>query len=201
MVSPPRKPPRRGNSFSGNGAWWWSGQAWSPAVSPDRRWRFNGLAWTPAAQRAWAPRGVPVFGAGWIVLLAGWLIVAAVQLVADYPASPSSTQTGVVAGLAGLALAATAGWGFILGRHRLWAWIWISVPVGTVVEMVFYEMAMLAVPGPNGESQDTAASVWLVILTVPTALLLLGLLWLGAGASRLRVGSGISEARSDHVPN
>jgi len=121
-----------------------------------------------------------------LVFGAGCLIVAAVQLVADYPASPSSTKTGVVMGFAGLALAATAGWGFVLGRHRLWSWI--SVPVGMVVEMVFYEMAMLAVPGPNGEDQDTAASAGLVILTVPTALLLLGLLW-------FRAGSGINEAR------
>lgn len=201
MVNPPRKPPHRGNSFSGDGSWWWSGQAWLPTVSPDRRWRFNGVTWTPAAQRVWAPRGVPVYGVGWLAPLAGWLIVAAVQLVADYPASPSSTQTGVVVVLAGLALAATAGWGFVLGRHRLWAWIWVTVPVGMVVEMDFYVVAMLAVPGPNGESQDTAASAGLVILTAPTALLLLGLLWLGAGASRLRAGSGISEARSDHVPN
>ena len=33
--------------FSTDGAWWWDGQQWQAAVSPDGRYRWNGVAWTP----------------------------------------------------------------------------------------------------------------------------------------------------------
>lgn len=31
--------------LSGDGAWYWDGSVWQPAVSADGRWRWNGVAW------------------------------------------------------------------------------------------------------------------------------------------------------------
>lgn len=40
---------------------------------------------------------------------------------------------------------------------------------------------MLAAPAPDGSEQNTAAGAEVALLTVPTALIILALLWLGAG--------------------
>ena len=34
--------------FSSDGSWWWDGQQWVAAISPDGRHRWNGTSWKPA---------------------------------------------------------------------------------------------------------------------------------------------------------
>lgn len=59
-----------GPQFSPDGRWFWDGANWQPAVSADGRWRWNGYTWVPAGFR---PGGM---SAGWLVLIAGGVIVA-----------------------------------------------------------------------------------------------------------------------------
>lgn len=168
-------------AFSADRNWWWNGQQWLAAYSPDRSLRFNGQQWVPARQRGAPPRWLVWSGSAWLVALAGWLLFGAVVLAVSAPADPGRSTIYPLLGLAALAVVATCSWGFLLGRRRAVRWLWPATLAGTAVETACYVVAMLAAPASDGSDQDIAAGAGLVVVTVPTALVLFTLLWIGAG--------------------
>jgi hypothetical protein len=166
--------------FSRDGFWWWDGGRWLPAYSPDRRWRFDGHRWLPAPQRVRPPRWLFLSGALWLTALSGWLLYGAVLLVTVGNGTPPAAAVYVLVGLAAVAAIATCVWGLIVGRRKAMRWLWPAAAVGTAVQMFWYAVAMLAAPAPDGSEQGTAAGAGVALLTLPTALIILALLWLGA---------------------
>jgi len=173
-------PPAPLQTFSHDGWWWWNGQRWLPAYSADRMWRFDGIRWKRNTRRP--PRWLVSSGIVWLCLLGSWLLVGTILLAASAPGDITVAEGIVIASLAALALIATVSWGAFLGRRRATIWLWPAAAVGTAVELFFYVTAMLAAPVVDGAAdQDTAAGAGLALLAIPTALLILVLLWLGAG--------------------
>lgn len=172
-------------AFSSDRNWWWNGSQWLPAYSPDRSLRFDGQVWVSARRRGALPRWVLWSGLAWLVTLAGWLLLGAVVIAVSSPADPGRFTSSLVLGLAALAVLATCFWGFLLGRRRAVRWLWPAALVGTAVEMACYVVAMLAAPASDGSDQDIAAGAGLVVVTIPTGLVLLTLLWIGAGLGAL----------------
>lgn len=168
-------------AFSPDGRWWWDGRQWLPAYTPDLLWHFDGYRWVPVPQRARPPRWLLRSGLLWLAALAAWLLYGAGVLAADGGSTPGRVAFDALVGLAGVAVLATCAWGFLVGRRRATRWLWQAAAVGTGVQMGCYGVAMLAAPSPDGSEQDNAAGAGMAILTIPTALILLALLWFGAG--------------------
>lgn len=181
-LSMPAEPKTR---FSLDGSWWWDGWQWLPAFTPDRLWRFTGEQWVPVGGRGKPPKWLVVTGLGWLVAFTGPLLYATVFIAINGPADPSTLAVYVLVGLAAIAVLATGAWGFLVGRRRALRWLWRAAAIGTAAQIFCYVLAMLAAPSSDGSAQDDAAGAGLAILTVPTALVTLTLLWLGAGVGAL----------------
>jgi hypothetical protein len=190
------EPPMTG--FSANGYWWWDGRQWLPAFTPDRLWRFTGERWVRVSPRSRPPRWLVVTGLGWLAALVGWLLYGAVMLAILGEDDPGRLTVYVLLGLAAVAVLATVGWGFLVGRRRASRWLWKAAAVGTAALMFSYAVAMLAAPASADSTttsaaaeaaadstQDIAAGAGVVILIVPTAVIVLALLWFGAGLGAL----------------
>jgi hypothetical protein len=177
--------PRR---FSADGNWWWDGWHWLPAFTPDRLWRFTGERWVPAQAARRPPQWLIVSGLGWLAGLVGWLLYAAVLVGISDQGDPGRPALYVLVGLAGVAVLATVGWGFLVGRRRASRWLWQAGGLGTAALMFSYVVAMVAAPAsddPAESTPDTAAGAGVAVLTVPTAVIILALLWFGAGLGAL----------------
>jgi hypothetical protein len=150
--------------------------------SADGRWRSD--------QRP--PRWLALSGLLWLVTVASWLIAGTVFLAVGPPGG-STTDIVVVAGLAGLAVLVTLGWGALVARRRATRWLWRAVAAGTTVQLFTYMTAMLAAPqSPGAADDDISAGAGLVVLAIPTAVLIAALLWLGAAVGALsRVVGGL----------
>ncbi|HJQ00348.1 MAG TPA: hypothetical protein VJ851_02000 [Jatrophihabitans sp.] len=121
----------------------------------------------------------------WLLTLASWLIAGAVFLVAG-SADGSIAELVVIGGLAVVAVLATIGWGALVARRRATRWLWPAALAGTTVQMMTYVIAMLAAPqSPGSADNDTAAGAGIVLLTIPTAVIILILLWFGAALGAL----------------
>lgn len=181
MSTYPPDRPVPGTSFSSDGKWWWDGRQWFPAVTADLKWWFDGTSWRPANKRIRPPKWVWVTGIIWALALGIWLLAAAAFVATALPGDPGPPAVGVVLTLAGIAALGTLVWGFFLGRERQTRWIWFAALIGTAVELFGYASVMLAAPNADGNDQDTAAAAGAVIVSIPTMLLILALLWTGAG--------------------
>jgi len=168
-------------------AWWWNGERWLPTLSADGAYRFNGVRW----RRVWRlPRWVAITGLVWLLTVASWLLAGTVFLArspADGPAPDGSSAEFTVIGVLGVvAVLATIGWGALVARRGETRWLWPAAAAGTTVQLMTYASAMLAVPLSPGEADnDTAAGAGVVLLAVPTAAIILTLLWLGAAFGAL----------------
>lgn len=179
-------PPPPASAFSYDGLWWWDGTRWLPAYTPNRKWRFDGYQWQPATARARPPRWLMVTGIVWLSCVASWMTAGTIFLAVSSPGDPGLEALIVIIGLAAIAVLATVAWGFLVGRRRATAWLWPAAAAGTAVQMFTYVTAMLAAPqSPRDANNDTAAGAGLVFLTIPTGILILVLLWLGAGIGAL----------------
>lgn len=179
-------PPAPNNAFSSDGQWWWNGYQWLPAYTSDRKWRFDGSQWRSANSRPTPPRWVLVSGLLWLACVAGWLLAGTVFLAVSSPGDSGRVASVVIAALAAVAVLATLAWGYLVGRRRATVWLWPAAAAGTAVQLFTYVTAMLAGPqSPGDANNDTAAGAGFVILAVPTAMLTLALLWLGAGIGML----------------
>lgn len=183
-------PPPPESVISSDGQWWWDGMQWLAAYTPDRKWRFDGRQWRPANSRRRPPRWLVATGVVWLCGVASWLIAGTIFLAASSPDEPGRgaaiVSVSVIASLAAVAVLATLAWGYLVGRRRATVWLWPAAAAGTAVELFSYATAMLAVPqSPGDANNDNAAGAGLAILAVPTALLILALLWLGAGIGAL----------------
>lgn len=85
MGATPPQPPSQVR-FSPDGAWFWTGTEWKPAISPDRRWRWNGLQWVPnvvaagTSPAAAAGITIGIIGGGFAVLVLVSIVVIVVLL-------------------------------------------------------------------------------------------------------------------------
>jgi hypothetical protein len=114
---------------------------------------------------------------------------------------PGTPALYVLLGLAGVAVPATVGWGFLVGRRRESRWLWAAAGLGTAALMFCYVVAMLAAPtsadstttsaateaaaASADSTQDISAGAGVVVLTVPAAVIIVALLWFGAGLGAL----------------
>jgi hypothetical protein len=161
-------------------------------VSPDGRWMWNGVQWLPlwvgpAPVRGKVPHWLVVTGSVWLGALTAWEI-ALVMLIVGIPVATTGmnvpvdwTKVYIMAGLVGLAVVATVGWGIMVGRRGESHWLWPAGGIGTALLLFGYAIAMIAAPATGGGDNDNAAGAGIVILAIPTAAIVFALLWLGAG--------------------
>jgi hypothetical protein len=131
------------------------------------------------------PRWLTITGLVWLIASAAWLVVATVLLAVSAPETPDRTAGIIILVFGALGALATAAWGCLVGRMAATRWLWQAAAIGTGVQLFFYVTAMLAAPSTDGDSNDTAAGAGIVILTMPTAVLILLLLWMGAAIGAL----------------
>ena len=172
---------------SPDGRWWWSGDAWYPAVSLDGRWRFDGSQWV--RRRAFTlewPAWLIICLAVWLIALAAWLPVTVAILIAMDPARRGghSDDIAIVTSIV-VAVALCLAWGFMLGWVRYWTQVLLSTALGSVAVLVSYVGAMIAAASPTDTTVDNAAGAGVVIIAVPTFAVLAVLLAVGAGLGRL----------------
>jgi hypothetical protein len=154
-----------------------------PAMPPPPNSAFSRRS---ARSRSRPPRWVVVSGLVWLSGLASWLLAGTVFLAVSSPGDPGRVAIVVIAILAAVAVLATLAWGCLVGRRRATVWLSPAVAAGTAVQLFTYVTAMLAAPqGPGDANNDNAGGAGLAILAVPTAMLILALLWLGAGIGAL----------------
>jgi len=163
-------------------AWWWNGERWLPTISADGGYRFDGAHWRRVRQ---LPQWVAMSGLIWLLTVASWALAGAVFL--SFGAADGSVAALVViGGLAVLAVLATIGWGAFVAWRGATRWLWHAAVAGTTVQMTTYVIAMLSVPqSPGSADNDTAAGAGVVLLSLPTAVIILTLLWLGAALGAL----------------
>jgi hypothetical protein len=165
-------------------------------LSPDRRWIWNGQQWLPTwvsparAEGRKPPRWLLVTGAAWIVCLSAWMVVGFALIAAGPPdvgVVNDQQRSGleIMAGLAAFAVLTTIVWGALVGRRREHYWLWLAGAAGTGVLMLGYAMAMVGAPTDGAADNDNAAGAGVAIFILPTAAIVLGLLWLGAGIGLL----------------
>jgi hypothetical protein len=177
----PSMPAPPTTATSHDGQWWWDGTQWLPAYTPDHRWRFDGSQWRPVNARTRPPRWLLLTGVVWLAFVASWLAAGTVFLAVSSPGDPGRSALIVIVSLAAVAALATLAWGYLVGRRRETVWLWPAAVAGTTVQLFTYVTAMLAAPqSPGDANNDNAAGAGFAILAVPTALLILALLWLGA---------------------
>lgn len=155
--------------YSPDGAWWWDGAAWKPAVARRTPFRLT------LAETMVAALYVPLWVAGVV-----WCVVAvpaANSASPDIPAALVVTGIGIVATAAVGALVASL-W---LGARGRWVvalllTAWVCAWFATL-----YVAAMLAVPVPEGQPdvQDDAAGAGVVLLFIPTAVVVAAITGLG----------------------
>ncbi|HEY8700985.1 MAG TPA: hypothetical protein VIM08_08490 [Arthrobacter sp.] len=159
--------------FSEDKMWWWDGQQWHPAFTPDMKWQFDGVMWQRTNRRVRPPHSVLVLGLIWIFFLAAWIPATAPQ--------PSTSEIFTVRlTLVSIVALGTAAFGFLVAHKTQIRWIWAAATLGTAAQLVGYVAGMLEGPQPNG-TEDIAAGAGLDILFLPTSIVVLALLWIGAG--------------------
>jgi hypothetical protein len=168
--------------LSDDAAWWWNGERWLPTMSSDGTHRFDGTRWQRVRR---PPRWFVISGLIWLVALASWLLAGTVFLAVG-PVDGSVTELAVIGGLALVAVISTIAWGAFVAWRGETRRLWAAALAGTVVQLIFYVSAMLAAPQtPDSADNDTAAGAGVVLLAIPTAVVILALLWLGAGLGAL----------------
>jgi hypothetical protein len=176
----PMPPPRP--VLSHDAAWWWDGERWLPVISADGAYRFDGMRWRRVRR---LPRWLAISGLIWLVALASWLLVGTVFLAVG-PVNGSITELSIIGGLGLVAIVATIAWGALVAWRGETRWLWAAAGVGTAVQLFCYVTAMLAAPtDPGSADNDTAAGAGVVLLAIPTAVIILTLLWLGAALGAL----------------
>ena len=94
---------------------------------------------------------------------------------------------------------ATAILGLVLGLTTQLRWTWLAALLGTFAQMVGYVAMMLGAPQPGG-IEDDAAAVGVLTFTMPTLLVVAGLLWVGAGTGFLVRGARRRRTKGGPVP-
>ena len=178
LSTQPSPPP----SFSPDGEWWWSGNDWKPALSPDRRLRFDGESWVRIARRSPFPLWsiAPTFA--WFVLLAVWLPLSIVTFHADDP-SGDTLIWAIVGG--SVVASATLVIGIAFGATRRALWLWLAVPVGAFAQTVGYLVFVESTAASNAPGGDILMGLGAAVLSIPIFLALLILTWVGAALGRL----------------
>jgi hypothetical protein len=121
----------------------------------------------------------------WLLATASWLLAGTVFLVVG-AADGSTVELVVVGGLGAVAVLATIGWGALVAWRGATRWLWPAAAAGTAVQLMTYVIAMLAAPPSAGlADNDTAAGAGVVLLAIPTAVIVLALLWFGAALGAL----------------
>jgi hypothetical protein len=168
--------------LSHDAAWWWNGERWLPTISADGAYRFDGTRWQRVRR---LPRWLAISGLIWLLILASWLLAGTVFLAVG-PVNGSIAELAVVGGLGVVAVIATIAWGAFVAWRGETRWLWPAAVAGTAVQLFFYVTAMLAAPqSPGSADNDTAAGAGVVLLAIPTAVIILTLLWLGAALGAL----------------
>lgn len=166
--------------FSADGAWWWSGAEWLPAVSPDSRCRWTGWTWVrrPYLQRLpkWFLRDTVI----WMVLLTAW-VPALMALEAAKASTSAFIDVGTLFGA--VSVASMFGFGIRLGRLAGWRELGLACVVGTGALLAWYIAATLTAPDPTGQN-DHAAGAGTVILAIPTFVILVLIVGLGGVVGR-----------------
>lgn len=159
---------------------WWDGSTWLPAYSPDGKWWFDGTRWTLAPHRLRWPKWLVIALVIWSVGLVAWLPVAVVFTHVSHRPQLNVTELAILGALLGVGLVSTVVLGFILGRRGLWKHMAAAAAIGTAVLMLCYVMGTVAMAEPDGSGSNVAA-VGFVVLSIPTLLVIGGLLFIGGG--------------------
>ncbi|KHK96621.1 hypothetical protein LK09_14970 [Microbacterium mangrovi] len=133
----------------------------------------------PAVTDARLPiRWVVWAGIGWLVVVAGWLIADG-AIVMSIPGSPAAAAWTTWA-IPGLVVAATIGYGALLGQGRRSVMIWFAALVGALAQILSYILVTVITAGPHASLDVTAG---LILLALPVFVMLAALLWIGAGTA------------------
>ena len=116
----------------------------------------------------------------WLILLGSW---APVLLVLAHADRLTTSGKQLVVLLACVSVLSTVGFGLVLAQRRRWAEVVIAAVLGTGVLAVWYVVAMLANPQPDG-AEDIAAGAGLAIFALPALLVVLAMLAAGCLAGR-----------------
>jgi Kef-type K+ transport system membrane component KefB len=163
---------------------WWDGSTWLPAYSPDGRWWFDGTRWTVAQHRLRWPKWLVIALVIWSVVLVTWLL-AAVVIARVSQRQFDVTELVILGALLGVGLVSTGMFGFILGRRGLWKHMAVAAVIGTAALMACYVLAMIAMAQPGNEAGSNAAGAGFALLSIPSLLVVAGLLFLGGGVGWL----------------
>jgi len=176
---------------SANRVWWWSGDEWYPAYSPDGRWWFNGSEWQPAN----APRRVPqpwpqplvVLTIAWCAVLSiGPLIV--VFAVRRLPPDGSLSHHEFVRffWIYGASVLIGLLPGFVIGWRKRWSLLPAVGAIATGLVLAWYIIAALSEPLAPGEpDNDIGTGAGLAIIFFPVTALHVAPLLLGATSGAL----------------
>ena len=126
------------------------------------------------------PRALVAWASVWLFLLGSALPVAVLTLGRADPEAVNTDLTLVAFGVTGLAVLASVGWGFALGRRGRRRQLGLSVPAGSAALLIGYVISMFISADPNDPRTDNAAGAGLVILAVPVLLVVAMLVGIGA---------------------
>jgi len=122
----------------------------------------------------------PLLMCAWLVALVLWMVVLTGAALAVGPKGQIRPPVGiVVVGLLLLALFATVGFGGWLASQRRWPPFVLAAGLGTLALLAGYLGASVAVASSN-PGGDAMAGVGVVLLAVPTLVLVVVLLGVGA---------------------
>jgi len=177
-------PARSQGALSSDGEWWWSGERWLPAYTPDRKQRWNGVLWVRAGQRQEVilPPRLARWGIAWLVSLDLWL-VAAVR-IGHHSDAWKVLDVWLLGVGASVGLIATLVWGAALGRQRLWLALGLSAFVGTVWTLMVWGMVWLLLTPDTDPIADNEAGASVAILVVPVFLGVATALGIGGAMGR-----------------
>lgn len=168
---------------STDGAWWWDGERWLPAWTPDHRYWFDGLTWRASA-RQWSRRAKRLL-VGWLGTL--FLIFVSAWTLVGLRSSNKAAWAAALAVTAGLSFATGIAAGYALGRDGLGRGVPLAALAATAVLLGCYGASFIFVSGDTNSDNEAGAGV--ALFMVPTfvlTLLVLGLGWLPGSMVRRR---------------
>jgi hypothetical protein len=177
---------------SEDGVFWWNGDQWLPAWSPDRRWWFDGSTWVAAPRPKLLTRLDTATAVVW-----GVVALAAMVLSADLAGHPNTAPVWVAWALGAIVIVAILGLpvtGFLTSRGpKATDRFLVGIAYVSMLWIAVYIVAMIATNDPNA---DTEAGAGLVVIGIPSAVGIAILQGLGALVRLAKSWLGTRGARS-----
>jgi len=124
-------------------------------------------------------------GGLWLVILATWMFGLAAVADRLSEALPQQSDDAISWTVLASVILATVAYGFVLGRLRREAIVWVAASAGTASQLAGYLITATTWSDMSFGSGDAAAGAGLLLLPVPIFIALTVLMWAGAGLSTI----------------